>query len=276
MTIGCADEVVTLPGGLVLEDGRRLEAVALRALSGYEEDWLARHPAAPSAVAVSLVLGACVTPLDPSLDSGELARRLLVGDRDHLMVQLRRLTLGDTVAAVVDCPSCGEKMDVTCDLAQAPVEAAPQAALFYDVDLSGDRARTVRFRLPTGADQEHILELKHDEAVEALLVRCIIDDGGQLLTPEERESIIAAMERLSPRVEIELDLVCPECSHSFLAPFDPTSFFFAEVRFSHRQLLREVHHLAFHYGWAEAEILGMQRSRRRSYLSLLSDELRRE
>lgn len=276
MTIGFVDEVVILPGGLVLEDGRRLEAVALRPLSGYEEEWLARHPAAPSAVAVTRILGACVTPLEPLLGSVELARRLLVGDRDHLMVQLRRLTLGDTVAAVLACPSCGEKMDITCDLAQAPVEAAPQAAPFYDVDLPGDRARTVRLRLPTGADQEDILGLEDDDAVDALLMRCIIDDGGQTPTPDERESAIAAMERLAPRVEIELDLVCPECGHSFLAPFDPTSFFFAEVRSSHRQLLREVHHLAFHYGWAEAEILGMGRSRRRSYLSLLSDELRRE
>ena len=276
MTIGFAEEMVTLPGGLILDDGQRLEAVTLRPLSGYKEDWLARHPAAPNAVAVTRVLGACVSPLEPALDSVELVRRMLVGDRDHLMIQLRRVTLGDTVAAVAACPSCAEKMDVTCDLAQAPVEAGPPAAPFYDVDLSGDRARTVRLRLPTGADQEAVLGLEHDDAIDALLTRCIIDDGGRLLTPAQRESVIAAMERLAPRVEIELDLVCPECDHCFVAPFDPTSFFFAEVRFSHRQLLLKVHYLAFHYGWAEAEILGMERSRRRSYLSLLSDELRRE
>ena len=64
------------------------------------------------------------------------------------------------------------------------------------------------------------------------------------------------MEQAAPRVEIELDLTCPECGHAFLAPFDATAFFLAEMRMSGERLLREVHQLAFHYGWSEAEILG--------------------
>ena len=38
-------------------------------------------------------------------------------------------------------------------------------------------------------------------------------------------------------------------------------------------LYRHVHHLAYHYHWAEAAILSMPRSKRLRYLSLLADEL---
>lgn len=38
-------------------------------------------------------------------------------------------------------------------------------------------------------------------------------------------------------------------------------------------LYKEVHHLAFHYHWAEAEILAMSRAKRRRYLALLVEHL---
>lgn len=39
------------------------------------------------------------------------------------------------------------------------------------------------------------------------------------------------------------------------------------------QLFEEVHHLAYHYHWAEQEILAMPRPRRRRYLALLAAKL---
>jgi hypothetical protein len=84
------------------------------------------------------------------------------------------------------------------------------------------------------------------------------------------------MERLAPQVELELDMTCPKCGHSFVAPFDLTAFFFDEMRVSSRQLLREVHMLAFYYHWSESEILSLRRTRRREYLDLLSEALRQE
>ena len=88
--------------------------------------------------------------------------------------------------------------------------------------------------------------------------------------------MIAEMENRAPRIELELDLACPECGHGFLMPFDTTAFFLDELRISPAQLLREIHCLAFYYHWNEREILGLHRSRRRAYLALLSDTLRQE
>jgi hypothetical protein len=104
----------------------------------------------------------------------------------------------------------------------------------------------------------------------------LVDDGGRALTEDESEAVIGEMERLAPRVELELDLTCPECGHAFVAPFDTTSFFFDEMTASRGQLMREFHTLAFYYHWSEKDILGLGRSRRRAYLDLLSEALRAE
>ncbi len=266
-----SDSVVALPGGLIAADGRRLARAELRPLTGAEEEWLAARPSEPSAPAVTRLLAACVVRLDGVPADRELARRLLVGDRDYLMLQLRRLTLGDQVRAVVPCPACREKMDVEFAGADVPVEARPQTAAAYALACGG---RTIRFRLPTGGDQETVVGLSAPAAAAALLDQCLMDDGGSPLTADDRAAVTEAMGRLAPRVEADLALTCPACGHAFEAPFDTTAFFLHEMRAGGKRLLRETHLLAFHYHWSQAEILSLRRDRRHAYLALLSDELR--
>jgi hypothetical protein len=260
---GCFD----LPGGLVLDDGRRLGRAELRPLTGREEEWVAQHATTPSAMMATRILSDCFVRLDELPVDPNIVRKLLVGDRDYLILQLRRMTLGDRIAAVFSCPACKVAMDVDFLAEDILVEPRPQDTATYTW-------QHVRFRLPNGADQEAVANLSVDEAVDVLFARCVIDDGGKPLTPEERSAVIAEMDRRAPQIDLELDLTCPECGHSFTTPFDCTAFFFAEIRAQSRHLMREVHYLALHYHWSEAEILGLQCHRRRDYLALLNETLR--
>lgn len=266
-----SDDAVDLPGGLFAADGRLLTRAELRPLTGVEEEWLAARPAEPSAAAVTRLLAACVERLGDGPVDRAAARRLLVGDRDYLVLRLRRLTLGDLFQAVVTCPACGEKLDVEFRGADVAVEPRPQTAATHELAVGG---RVVRFRLPTGGDQEAVTRLPTSAAADAILGRCLEDDGGVPLTAADRAAVAAAMGELAPRVEVELALDCQSCGHAFDLPFDTTAFFLHEVRSGGKRLLRETHQLAFHYHWSQAEILGLRRDRRRAYLSLLSDELR--
>jgi rubredoxin len=260
-----------LPGGLALADGRVLRRAALRELTGREEEWLAASAGVPAAPLTSRLLAACLAGLDGEPGGRELAGRLLVGDRDFLVLELRRMTFGPHVAAVLNCPACGAKMDLDFELDAVPVEPRPQAPAFSaPVEQERGPPREVRFRLPTGADQEAVLGLEPEAAAAALLERCLLDAPPGGLTYEQQAAVGAAMERLAPRVEIDLDLRCPECGAEFGAPFDLTAFFYAELRATSRLLLREVHSLALYYHWGEAEILGLTRAKRRAYLELLS------
>jgi hypothetical protein len=267
--------LVELPGGLVRDGEPPLRQVELRPLRGFEEEWLARNAHAPNALAVTELLGACVARVGAEPPSRELVRGMLVGDRDFLVLELRRLTLGETVHAVLDCPACDGRMDVDFRAGEVPVERRPHTMAVHRLELDGSagRARTVRFRLPTGADQEAVLEPGPEHAAEALLARCLVDDGGTALSAEELARVADAIEALAPQLELELELTCPECAHAFVTWFDLTAFFLDEIRGGWAQLLREVHHLAFHYHWSEAAILGLTRERRRAYLALLSEAL---
>jgi hypothetical protein len=267
------ETIFSLPGGLMLQQDQLLNTACLRPLSGREEDWLAHHQAYPNAARVSWLLNACLVSLGHRQVDSDMVRRLLVGDRDYLMLQLRRLTLGDQVQAVVPCPACEQKMDVDFRLSDVPVEYRPQHVPAHTLELSD---RLISFRLPTGGDQEAVLGLEGDAAVEELLNRCILDDGDNPLSVEERQAVIAEMERLAPQVDLELDLTCPECAERFLLPFDTTAFFFEEMASKGNALLHEVHALAFYYHWSETEILKLDRHRRRAYLSLLNDSLRQD
>lgn len=262
---------VQLPGGLILDDGRLLDCAELRPLTGTDEEWLATHIGTPSALAVSWLLNDCLARIGDKPASPELVERLLVGDRDYLMLQLRRLAFGERFQAVIVCPACAKKMDVDFLVDEVPVTRCPQRTAVYALELSG---RMVRFRLPTGADQEAVLGLEIEQAAEALLARCLVDTGGRALSPDEKTSVVEAMEHNAPQVDLELELTCPECGHEFTSPFDTTLFFFNEMRVNSDQLLHEVHLLAFYYHWREADILSMTRARRRKYLELLSDSLR--
>src|SRR5262249_5032287 len=120
-----------LPGGLVLNDGRCLSRAELRPLTGREEEWLARHTDTPCALIVTNLLCACLVRLDELAPEPELIRRLLVGDRDYLILPLRRLTLGEVFAAVLPCPACHGRMDVSFPAREIPVTRRPQSVAVY-------------------------------------------------------------------------------------------------------------------------------------------------
>jgi DNA-directed RNA polymerase subunit RPC12/RpoP len=263
------ENTVTLPGGLMLESHQLLKHASMRPLSGRDEEWLARHRNTPISIRVTWLLNQCLLALDDHPVDGRLVRQMLVGDREFLMMQIRRITLGDRVQAVVNCPACGSKMDVDFRLDEVPVKTQPHTQEIVTLDLHG---RSVRFRLPNGGDQE--LVAYDPDPVKTLLDRCVIGEAAETLSADEREAVMAEMERLAPQVDVDLDLACPECSHPFALAFDTSAFFLDEVAIKADELLHEVHALAFYYHWSESEILNLERGRRRTYLALLHDALR--
>lgn len=273
-------ESFSLPGGLLFNESfsgcSRFESIAIHPLTGREEDWLANSREVPPALLASRLIDACVVSVDGEQPPPRLARRLLSGDRDYLILQIRRLSLGDDIRAVVTCPECDKDMDVNFNADEIGVDGQPQYRYSYTLELEARDdlpSTSVEFRLPIGADQEAIARLSPAEAATGLFSRCLLNDGGYALTELEIDRVISMMGSVAPAINLELDLVCPDCGHKFVFPFDTSSYFFEEMRAGGRQLLHEVHSLAFYYHWTESEILSLVRERRRSYLALLRETL---
>lgn len=276
--------MVTLAQGLPGDS--RSAGTVVRGLTGREEELLAARSGAPMAETVSAVLLRCVTSLGDAAPTAATIRELSVGDRERLLLQVRRATLGDRIDCVATCPNpdCGERLDVTLSvydlLVERDVERDAAAARWYD---EGFAARdgseiSVRFRLPTGGDQEATAEVAATDPLLAaglLLERCIEpgvgSDGLPAALPEEVvDALGARMAKLDPQAEIRLQFECAVCGRAVEVLFDTASFFFSEVAATAERLYDEVHAIAWHYHWSEQEILDLPRVKRRRYLDLIA------
>jgi hypothetical protein len=256
---------VTLPGGLFVEGERRQDAL-LRPLTGEDEAFLLEDAAGLSPAArTTALLARCLERLGPvePVDANAV-RALTAGDREALLLELRRLSFGERLECVLSCPdpACGEAMEVELragDLLLAPYEdARPE----YDEEAA-------RFRLPNGGDLEAAAVAARDgveAGVRLVLERCV-------LAGEPGAGIDALMAELDPQADIELELVCPACAHAFTVAFDTGDFLVREVGRDSDSLLREIHLLGLHYHWPESELMAMTPRRRRRYLNHLAEAL---
>jgi hypothetical protein len=278
---------VTLPLGIWREGIRHQEA-ALRPLSGEDEAFLAEECGSlPPVRQTTVLLNRCLTRLGPASPvPADAAESLAAGDREALLLHLRRLTFGERMPCVLTCPApdCGAKMDLDLRIGDLLQPAYPDAAELHEIAVpeNGGSYR-VRFRLPTGADLEAAADTAGNDlpaAAERLLKRCITevkrrgDDEPLTSTPPAvLRELPEAMARLDPQSEIRLELACPECGRRFTTVLDAADFFFRELDGWSENLYREVHLLAFYYHWSETEIMRMTATKRKRYLNLLEKAL---
>jgi hypothetical protein len=265
---------VTLPHGLIREGSRRT-AVLLRPPTGSDEAFLAERRGWTRAELVTELLARCVLDLDGETVGRDEVRALTVGDREALLLHLRAAAHGERISCTVDCGACGERMDLDVSVADALVPAYADAPALHATRVG---EYTVRFRLPTGADQEEAARATDPVAGGRLLVeRCVADlrrrgrpvPGG---VPEPVvEALPVAMAELDPQAETLVALRCPECDAPLEALLDAATVLLAELAGSSERLTLEVHALALHYHWSEHDILQLELPRRRRYLELLAE-----
>jgi hypothetical protein len=280
---------VLLPGGLWAEGVCHREA-SLRPLNGEDEAFLIDSgDLLLPAERTTALLARCLTHLEglerTAQPSDALARALTVGDREALLLHLRRLTIGERLPCVLHCPApgCGQPMDLDLRVADLLLPPYAEAQPEHEATLGSDGAAVhVRFRLPTGADQEAAArlavfgppELRAEAAADLLLRRCLLSPDAKTDLPDVvRRELPGLLAGLDPQAELLLNLACPICGQAFTALFDAAAYFFQEVSGRAAHLYREVHLLAFYYHWSEAEILGLTAVKRQRYLDLLAEAL---
>jgi hypothetical protein len=277
----------TLPGGYCT-NGSRVREAHVRPLTGEDYLFLAEEcRGLLPAQWVTEVLARCVTRLGPTEPvTREAIRALTMGDREALLLHLRRLSWGDQLRCLLTCPvpECQEPLEVdanVADLLLAPYgECVPEHELSFT--LPGGGTTLVRFRLPTGADQEAAAVVARTDvaaAADLLLRRCVrsatCSDGkpADTLADSLAGQLSARMAELDSQAEITLQLACPVCGAPFSAIFDTASYLMQEIEGRMRHLYREVHLLAYHYHWSATEIIGMSSVTRGRFLRLLEEEL---
>ena len=182
------------------------------------------------------------------------------------------------MSCVVTCPGddCGERLDATMGVGDLLEEPYGDRPTVHEKTVRADgRTATVRFRLPTGADQEAVAARNPSDpaaAAEMLLAMCLEDDRDGL-SPALRAELSQAMAQLDPQADLQLQLTCPECGLEFRALLDAGTFLVRELTDHEDWLHREVHLLALCYHWSRSAILAMPRMDRQRHVQLLEDTL---
>jgi hypothetical protein len=240
--------------------------VIIRQPTGAEDVFLQEMQGAKAATALELI-GRLVRTLDGApVDWCEVS----VSDLEALLLALRQAVIGDLISTEARCPSaaCGARVDIAFRIGQFLASRTPvRPRRVKDVGdgkwfaLAGD---TVEFRLPTGAD---LLSIDGRPApYRELARRCIRPEGIPAGSWGRAES---AMEALAPRFSSNLSGECPECGSAFDVYFDVLHFVMRELRAHAAAVYQDVHLLAMHYKWLEADILALPRNRRAAYAEML-------
>jgi hypothetical protein len=173
-------DLVTFPGGLVLSDGTVIKHGRVKELTGADEEAIARASISLNPfhfLNVLLECGVVSIGDQPRNKTKELLKKLLVGDRDALILGIRKITYGDTIdIGEWMCPECQTTTELSIGTEDVPVrELDSPADCEFEVSLR--KQRIAKVALATGADQLAVFEntkLNIKERDTILLARTII------------------------------------------------------------------------------------------------------
>jgi hypothetical protein len=198
---------------------------------------------------------------------------LPLADLDALLLLLRQVVVGDVVWSDTRCgnPQCGSHVDVSFRIGEYLASLIRRMPVWVEEDAESGWFRLTgqgaRFRLPTGSD---LAALEGDDGAERELLRQCM--GASVVSTQLRRRMELAMEALAPSISRIVEGRCPECGGTMQIYFDVRSFVLHELRERAACIFQDVHLLALHYKWSEAEILGLPQKRRRYYAEMLRSQ----
>jgi len=228
----------------VVVDGRRIEDITLREMTGYEEDILANDNLPPME-RFDRIIKQCVVSIGDITDRQQIAQiidNMVVSDRVYLLILLRRATLGDIFRMEFTCPQCKKKFTATVDLSTLEIKRPAEYQDEVEVELpSGKKAILEVYR---GATERQLARLsKADNVLSiAILGRLKQLNGTPIdksptgleivksLSYRDRMFLRNKFEEMEGGVDTTLEVTCPECGYEFQSILDPAQrgFFFPQ------------------------------------------------
>jgi hypothetical protein len=170
---------------------------------------------------------------------------MLVADRDFLLIEIRRVSMGDTVTANTECEKCSNKIEVKFKLDEISVTPLKDGTFEMKENLRVFRAlsETPRvnalFRFPKGDDQALIVPLLNKNPVEAnyrMYVACLLEwegkpgpFGGTFLDSQP-VNVLDMIDDLflehQPGPDFTQKVACPVCTADIEMSFQGSDFLF--------------------------------------------------
>jgi hypothetical protein len=242
--------VVELPAGL-WHKGQVHRDVEIVPMTGLTRKAIARKEvrANPSKV-TDIILGQCINRIGTFTHiSDKVLDNLVLGDKDFLLLEIRRVSMGDTFKSNVTCAACSNDIEVTFHIDELEVIRIKEGE--YEVV---DEQRTFRIqdealkidavlRYPVGKDQGALLGVSDRNPVEAnfkLYAECLLqwagDKGPFRASFFERMPVRVLDEfedqftKAQPGPVFEQSVGCPACAANIEFTFEGSDFLFRPTR----------------------------------------------
>jgi hypothetical protein len=220
------------------------QAVEVRELTGADEEALAKVQGSFYRW-ISAMLELAVDKIDNKDADPDAVGNLLTGDRDYLLMAIRKVTWGPEIEmSGIECLVCRELFDVTVHTDDIPIKSLrdPSEVKFTVALRNG---RTANVRLPNGHDQAVYLA-KEDASIAQrntlLLQRCvesIADAHGVEMPVEGFPSMVREGLSLPDRTKLlneinnrmpgarynEVPVKCPDCGEETAIGIGPVALF---------------------------------------------------
>lgn len=234
------------------KDGVVHKEFTLREMTGKDEEAIHKTDVKNNgSKVVTVLLTRCVTrigTLTPKSVGGrqkweEIIKSLYTGDQDYMLIQLRRISIGEEVELNHVCPNKDCKAKLHTVLALDELDTIPfdgERAIEFELprghkDRKGVIHKTGVMRLPTGLDREILTPLAKTNLAKAettMLTRlCKFDDGAYVdddvmssLSIRDREYLQKLLREHFFGVKLETEVVCDSCGETFVGSFNASNF----------------------------------------------------
>lgn len=242
---------VVLPVGYRDQAGTLHRSALLRKMRGYEEELLHDTTLSLAGLVTALIQGCLVRLGSIEYPDADVVADMYSADRAYLLLEIRRITLGDRMRARYICTHCGSEVAADTDLGSLQVtrwdDAARAEAIALELeDGYRDRDGTVHgqvvMRLPTGRDEQLVSRTAEQHplrARDALVLRCLrrlgevpeqaLESYGlkilRDLTLGDRMKLYGAIDANAPGIRFREEVKCNGCGSLFIALMDAADFF---------------------------------------------------
>ena len=235
---------VSLPCGY-LRDGEVHRECRIVPMTGLTRKAIARDDVRNNPIKVTdIILSHCLKSVGPYNVTSRMLSEMVIGDRDHLLLEIRKESMGPTITAGVSCGTCGAKVDVKFDIGEIEKIVIEDPSVMEVVNgemsyrLKGEGFNAL-CRFPKGKDQELIMQVANKNPIAAsygLYVACLLEWGDKK-GPFEASffedlplKVIDAFEdafmSFQPGPIMKLEAPCPSCSADIDFTFRGSDFLF--------------------------------------------------
>lgn len=152
------ETTVELPGGLIF-DGRLIQTATVRELNGWDEEKISRLDINKNmAVFVTELLMLGVEELAGGEPPKDMIRGLLMGDRDELLLGIRKASYGSEIEYKLTCSECEQESDIIVDIDEDIPRQKMVDPLTRVFDVPLRKGGVAHVQLLTGVAQEAFSE----------------------------------------------------------------------------------------------------------------------